>query len=111
MLRSERNTCVSGNTVTSLPSASERSFQLGVIELAVVCRWKVYHVHNARRSNPAWPDLVLLRGRRVIAAELKSAKGRVRPEQRQWLDALEVAGVEVHVFRPSDWPLIKATLR
>lgn len=92
-------------------TVSERSFQLGVIQLAELCGWRTFHVHDSRRSNPGWPDLVLLRGSRFVAAELKSAKGRVRPEQRQWLDALEVAGVEVHVWRPNSWPEIKAVLR
>lgn len=97
--------------MTSLPRVSERHFQLAIVELATLCQWRCFHVHDARRSAPGWPDLVLLRGTRFVAAELKTAKGRVRPEQRGWLDALEVAGVEVHVWRPSHWPEIKATLR
>jgi hypothetical protein len=40
--------------------------------------------------NPAGlPDLVLVKPPRVVFLELKSDKGRVRPEQQIWLDALE----------------------
>jgi VRR-NUC domain len=100
-----------GGVVTSLPPGNERHFQLAVIELATHCRWRVFHVHDARRSNPGWPDLTLARGTRLVFAELKTAKGRVRAEQREWLDALEVAGVQVFVWRPSDWPAIRDALR
>jgi VRR-NUC domain len=92
-------------------TVSERSFQLAVVDLAMLCRWRVFHVHDSRRSAPGWPDLVCLRGARFVAAELKSAKGRVRREQREWLDALEVAGVQVFVWRPNDWPEIKRVLQ
>lgn len=65
-------------------TVSERGFQLAVVDLAQLCRWRVFHVHDSRRSAPGWPDLVCLRGARFVAAELKSAKGRVRPEHRHW---------------------------
>lgn len=40
-----------------------------------------------------FPDVLAIRGDRIIAAELKSDRGRLTDEQSQWLDALAAAGV------------------
>lgn len=63
----------------------------------------VYHTHRSDGSDPGFPDLVLLKGSRIIYAELKTQGGRVSPAQRDWLEGLQAAGHEVHVWRPSDW--------
>ena len=60
-----------------------------------------YHTHDSRRSEAGFPDLVIV-GERVIYRELKSARGRVRPEQRVWLDALTAAGQDADIWRPRD---------
>jgi len=64
-----------------------------------------------RRNKKGWPDLFLFRGSRLIVAELKSEKGRVSPEQQEWLDLFrQIPGVEVFVWKPSDWPEILKVL-
>jgi len=60
-----------------------------------------YHTYNSRRSEPGFPDLVIV-GSRMIIRELKTERGRVRPEQRVWLDALVRAGQDADVWRPDD---------
>ena len=92
---------------------TERHFQSAVEEAARWYRWRVYHAYDARRSEPGWPDLAMVRGSRLVLAELKSARGRVRPEQRAWLDALgQVVTVEAYLWRePAAWPEIKQVLR
>jgi hypothetical protein len=59
---------------------------------------------------PGWPDLVLWRAGQFLVAELKSARGRLRPEQRDVLATLAAAGVDARVWRPADWPEIEALL-
>lgn len=82
-----------------------------VIELAHLYRWKTYHTFDSRRSASGYPDLTLVRGDRIVYAELKSAKGRLTPEQKEWLDALgAVLGVESYCWRPDDWDKIVGTL-
>lgn len=54
-------------------------------------------------------DLYLIRpaviGRpgRTLWAELKSERGKLSRGQRAFLDLLASAGVDAHVWRPSDW--------
>jgi len=91
---------------------TEKELLQQVRELASLCGWLVYHTYDSRRSPEGFPDLVLVRGDKVIFAELKSEKGRMSPEQRMWLDALEkVRRAETCLWRPSDWDRIVEVLR
>lgn len=109
---------------------SEAAFQRQVLNLAEFYGWRSYHTHDSRRSQPGFPDLVLVRGVELIFAELKTEKGRVRPEQAEWIQALtEVAVcvrqsigpvpevphptvpcIDVYLWRPSDFDQINARL-
>lgn len=92
-------------------ATSERDFQAMVVEIAQLLGWTTYHTFDSRRSDAGFPDLVLVRGDRLVFAELKSATGRVSAAQAAWLDQLRVVpGVEVFLWRPADWPTIEATL-
>lgn len=74
--------------------------------------WRYFHSHDSRRSVAGFPDLICIRGARVLAVELKTAAGRVSREQREWLDAFELAGVEAHLWRlPGDWAQVGEVLR
>lgn len=68
-------------------------------KLGLLC----YHTYDSRRSEPGFPDLVIVGAERVIYRELKSERGRLRPEQRTWLDALSRAGQDADVWRPGDF--------
>lgn len=121
-------------------SLSEPAFQSQVLGLAAFYGWRTYHPpDNAPRTTrggrvvrqrvtPGYPDLTLVRGAELLFVELKAEKGRLDPAQREWLDALRTVGdavddvplvreggrphpsVEVHVWRPSDWPAIEKRL-
>jgi len=60
-----------------------------------------YHTYDSRRSEPGFPDLVIV-GSRMIIRELKTERGRLSAEQRAWLDALSRAGQDADVWRPGD---------
>jgi hypothetical protein len=92
------------------PALSEDAFQKRITDL---CDWlglTWHHETDSRRSRAGFPDLVIA-GKRVIFAELKTDRGRVRPEQQRWLDTLAAAGADAYVWRPADWPTIQATLK
>lgn len=112
---------------------TEAQFLATVIETAHLFGWMVAHFRPAQTARTVrtkdgrtksvwatpvqgdgvgWPDLVLVRSARMLCWELKSEKGRLRPEQQEWLDCLgQIPGAEVAVYRPSDWEKIEAALR
>ena len=73
--------------------------------------WLFFHDWDSRKNAPGFPDLVLVKPPRIIFAELKRQRGRVRPMQTVWLDALGgCAGVETYLWRPSDLDEIRRRL-
>lgn len=109
---------------------SEAQFQDQVLHIAELYGWLAYHTHDSRRSQPGFPDLVLLRAPELVFAELKVEKGRLRPEQERWVAHLTALSVEVesvlaastaagansslaidtYVWRPADFDDIVARL-
>ena len=90
----------------------ERDWQAMVTAAAQHLGYLAYHTADSRRSQPGFPDLCLVRGERLVFLELKTEKGRVRPEQQVWLDALsQVPGVVAMVARPSQWDDVLEILR
>ena len=90
---------------------SEAQFQKQVMDLCVYLGALAYHTHDARRSNPGYPDVTLLtKGGRLLFRELKTRTGRVRPEQKVWIDRLRAAGYDAGIWRPEDMDRIHAEL-
>ena len=90
---------------------TEAQFQRTVTDYATMTGWLWYHANYSRRDHAGFPDICLLRDDRLIFAELKSAKGKVRPEQRFWLEMLRKTCAETYLWRPSDWDEIEEVLR
>jgi hypothetical protein len=89
---------------------TEKQFEAQVRQLARLCGWLCYHTWRSIHSPAGFPDLVLLRGQRLVFAELKTARGRLTAAQQQWLEALRQTPAEVYVWRPDDWDAIVACL-
>lgn len=90
--------------------ASEAEFQAQVVELAGLYGWWTYHNPDSRRSTPGWPDLVLVGHGRALFRELKTERGKVSPDQQAVIEMMHEAGLDVAIWRPTDWPAIEATL-
>lgn len=95
---------------------TEADYVTRIIDTAHTLGWHVAHFRPARTSrgwrtpmqgDPGFPDLVLARNGRVLLVEIKTNRGRIRHQQRAWLDAL---GPHATVWRPRDWPDVLATL-
>jgi hypothetical protein len=104
------------------PQITEKEFMGQVLDLARMFGWRVAHFRPALTSRgwrtpvqadgAGFPDLLMARGSRLVAAELKREKGSATtPDQDAWLAALAAAGCEAFLWRPSDFDLIVATLR
>ena len=107
---------------------TEKELQAAVIELAQTFGWKVAHFRPAMNARGDWrtpvaadgkgfPDLVMVSSTTVAFVELKSKKGRLSTEQKEWLEALTkvkagnpdadfityLERLDVGVWRPEDW--------
>jgi hypothetical protein len=82
--------------------ATEAQLQQTILDAARQLNWMVYHTFDSRRSEPGFPDAVLLRGRRCLVLEFKTEKGRVSTAQTEWLEAFAEAGIDARVVRPSE---------
>lgn len=72
---------------------SEAAFQEQVIHIAKLYGWLHFHTFDSRRSEPGFPDLVLVRSPELIFAELKAERGRLSADQVKWIAHLtDLAG-------------------
>ena len=97
-------------------AVKEADFQEQVTGLAVVLGWSWCHWRALRNGRGIWqvpvegplgkgfPDLTLVRARdrRLVLAELKREDQDPSPDQVLVLELLRSAGVEAHLWRPSD---------
>jgi hypothetical protein len=103
-------------------SMTEAEFLRMVLQLAKVHGWRSFHARPARTAKgwrtavqgdgKGFPDVLLLRGNALIAAELKVGRNKATPEQMEWLLAFRrVYGqVRDYIWRPTDWPEIESIL-
>ena len=101
---------------------TEAAFMAQVTDYARLRGWEWMHIapglnERGRYRTPVsgplgsgWPDLIMVRGSDLIAVELKSERGSITALQRRVLSTLEQALIEVHVWRPTDWPEIEKRL-
>jgi hypothetical protein len=89
----------------------EQELQATIVEACRVLGYRVAHVRPARTAHGwrtpmsgdvGFPDLICARPGRVLALELKAARGRLGPGQSQWLQALEGGLVHAQVVRPAE---------
>ena len=102
---------------------TEAQWQRRVTDLADRRGWLWVH-HRPARTNQGWrtpvsgplgvgwPDLILVRGDRLVAVELKSSTGRPTADQSAALAALaQVRHVQALLARPSEWGQMQELLR
>jgi hypothetical protein len=84
---------------------TEKAFRAQVLQLATRSGWLVYPAPDVPGS------LILCRPPALLFVGVKSETGKLRHEQREWLEALaRCESVEVVLWRPSDWEEIAARL-
>lgn len=101
-----------------LRGITEAQWQANVVTFARFNGWKVYHPPNNRPVNgriqkvmAGWPDLAFMREGEFILAELKTELGKTTADQDECIRLLRSAGIEVHVWRPSDGQKMQGILR
>ena len=81
---------------------TEKAFLDAVVELATLCQWLGDHTYDSRRSQAGFPDLVLVKKKQLIFAELKTPKGKLSDSQITWLEALGGVDIESYIWRYED---------
>jgi hypothetical protein len=89
-----------------------RPLQKAIIALARTLGWRVAHTppvkteHGWRTAIAAdgrgFPDLLFLR-ERIFVAEVKGDGDALTADQKMWLSAFRLAGVEAFVWGPKEW--------
>jgi hypothetical protein len=108
------------NEQRALRSITEAQHQAVVIDALRLWGWRFCHFRGGwtgkKYQTPlvghaGWPDLIACRGAEIIALECKREKGVLSEDQKLWQLALEAAGVEYIISRPSDLDELLARLR
>lgn len=81
---------------------TEAELQRLVADLCAQLGLAHYHTFNSQRSEPGFPDCVIVGGA-ILFRELKSREGVLKPEQRRWGSRIMRAGGDWSVWRPRDW--------
>jgi hypothetical protein len=82
---------------------TEKAWQSFVVDVALRCGWVPVHFRNMRGNDDGYPDLTIIKGDRVVIAELKSTRGTVSARQQLWIAKLAAVGTTVHVWYPRHW--------
>jgi hypothetical protein len=98
---------------------SEHELQATIVDACRVLGYRVAHFRPARTASgwctpmtgdEGFPDLICARPGRVLALELKAARGRLGPGQAEWLEAMQGAIVHAKVVRPAELDELLALL-
>lgn len=96
----------------------EAELQKNIIDTAHLFGWHVAHFRPAQNSRGQWrtpvaadgkgfPDLVMVSESMVAFIEVKSARGRPTPEQKEWLGRFSRVAdgrkIYVDVWKPDMW--------
>src|SRR5262245_42092276 len=74
----------------------EEAFVAAIIAEAKRQGWKAYHTRISWKSEPDFPDLVLVK-HKVLVIEAKTEAGVATAGQLAWLDAFRAAGVDARL--------------
>ena len=111
-------------TSRSLASGSketEQAFLDWILHEAKKAGWKRAHF-RAARTKKGWvtpvsadgkgfPDVLLLKDKRLVVVEAKSESGKLSPSQYDWLEKFGRAKAEVFCWTPSDRETILEVLK
>lgn len=112
----EQRLATTATTTADAPARhlTEAQFQRQVTDLLTLYGWLWTHTSDSRtvQGHAGVPDILAVRDGRLAVIELKTARGRLRPGQRDWLARLAtVRTVELYLWRPNDLERIVEVLR
>jgi hypothetical protein len=88
-------------------SMTEKELKHNVEAVMEQFGWMHYHTFISMYSVDGYPDETATRGERTVFIELKTMKGKLKPKQIEWLDALsDNPHNEVFLIRPNQMQLV-----
>ena len=82
---------------------TEKALMQAIRDAAGPLGYLTYHTYDSRRSEEGFPDLVIVKRGNLFFFETKTATGRVRPAQLNWLEELQNGQVlSARLVRPAD---------
>ena len=91
---------------------TEAQWQKTVCDMLDIYHWRWYHANRPKWDKRGLPDLIAVRGTRLLFLELKTMTGKIRREQAEWIDTLRATGkAEVYVIRPCDGDYVEELLK
>lgn len=93
-------------------TVSETTFRGAVCDLLTARNWRWSYIPDSRKvqGHAGIPDIIAVRGERLLFIELKTERGRLSPAQQVWHKALDFTAAESYVFRPHDAQRIERIL-
>lgn len=77
-----------------------------ITEAATYLGWRWHHIRRSDQAlqmgHSGFPDLVMVKGDRLLFLELKTEAGTLTVDQYAWVAALRSSSVRAAVIRPSD---------
>lgn len=92
-------------------TTDEATLQKCLIETADALGYLTHWTPDSRRTHSGHPDVTICGHGLYLKVEMKTAAGRVRPQQRVWLAELHRAGIDARLVRPADLDDVIALLR
>jgi Holliday junction resolvase len=81
---------------------SEAQLQETLRDALLYNGWAYYHAYNSQRSPEGFPDIVAIKGQRLLVAELKDARRKPTTAQVDWLTAFaHISRVDAKLWRPA----------
>lgn len=101
--------------MSAAPAMKERELHDAILEMAKRFGWRAASFgalagKHGRFLTPVkgdakgFPDILAVRGKRMVAAELKAGRNKPTAEQEAWLQAFADAGALACVWTEKDWP-------
>jgi len=82
---------------------TEKELRQSLVRAARGFGWRVYFTWSSMHSPAGFPDLCMVKGKRLVFAELKTETGRVSEDQTAWATDLVASGrCEYYLWRPAD---------
>lgn len=100
------------HTPVTVPEVTEADWQAKILGYARLRGWQDWHDNDSRRNDAGLPDLILWHPTAGghLMVEVKKQTGRLRPAQARTIASMRAAGIEVHIWRPSDWAAVQLRL-